>query len=283
MHNAAIGAVTIVDLAAGHIGEAHRLSLQEAWPHRVADWEFMLGFSEGIGALCDGKLVGTALLTPYGATGATCNMIIVDPSMRGIGLGRRLMERVLERAGGRECRLTATASGLPLYEKLGFAAAGEIGQYQGVVAPLAMPDGVSEAGPGDLAALIALDRAAIGLERGALLARLAAERPFLVLRDASGLRGSVSCRAFGRGALAGPLAARDDEAAGMLFQAALASHAGQFLRVDLTGPGMRHSAMIEAAGLVHAGGGVAMIRPGTVRCHAFGGAEIYALASQALC
>jgi len=276
-------AVTIVDLTAGYIGEAHRLSLREAWPHRVEDWAFMLDFSEGIGAVCDGKLVGTAMLTPYGATGATCNMIIVDPSMRGMGLGRRLMETVLDRAGERECRLTATASGLPLYEKLGFAAVGAIGQYQGVAGPLAMPGGVCEADRGDLAAVIALDRAASGLERGALLARLIAERPFLLLRDASGLRGYVSCRTFGRGALMGPLAARDDEAAGILLRAALAAHAGRFLRVDLTVAGMRHCAMIEAAGLAHAGGGVAMIRPGATGCDAPDGAAIYALASQALC
>ena len=49
-------------------------------------------------------------------------MIIVDESQRARGLGRHLTTAVMALAGERECRLTATSDGLPLYEKLFFVA-----------------------------------------------------------------------------------------------------------------------------------------------------------------
>jgi GNAT superfamily N-acetyltransferase len=52
--------------------------------------------------------VGTAFMTPFGDTCAAVNMIIVDQSVRGRGLGRRLTTAVIGLAGDRECRLTAT-------------------------------------------------------------------------------------------------------------------------------------------------------------------------------
>lgn len=273
--------ITIVDLGLADAAEAQRLSLQEAWPHRLEDWQFLLDISYGVGAICDGRLVGTAVLTPYGDLAATCNMIIVDPSMRGLGLGRRLVERLLQRAGNRECRLTATQSGLPLYEKLGFVATGEIRQHQGVVKATAPAGEVSEATAADLAGLIALDRAALGLDRSALMTKLIAEEPFLLLRDGHELRGFASCRPFGRGSILGPLIARDDEAFRTLLAAALSRHEGRFMRVDLTTAA--DITLVEAAGLVHVGGGIAMTRPGDIGAQPTVGARVYALASQALC
>lgn len=274
--------ITIVDLGPADAVEAQRLSQQEAWPHRLEDWQFLLQISRGFGAVCQGKLVGTALLTPYGDTAATCNMIIVDPAMRGLGVGRRLVEQLLDRAGGRECRLVATQSGLPLYEKLGFAATGEIRQYQGIVSAASIAVEVTEATHADLPKLIAFDAVAHGLDRSALMTLLIEERPFLLSRDQSGLRGFVSCRPFGRGHILGPLVARDDETFRRLLAASIARHDGQFLRVDLTDAAV-DVALVEAAGLVHVGGGIAMTRSGTQSATPSGTAHVYALASQALC
>ena len=58
-------------------------------------------------------------------------MIIVDAALRGRGLGRAVMEQIIDLAGPREMRLVATTDGLPLYEKLGFKADGRISQHQG--------------------------------------------------------------------------------------------------------------------------------------------------------
>ena len=53
-------------------------------------------------------------------------MVVVNAAMRGRGLGRKLMEEALARAGDRTCLLMATQQGLPLYGKLSFVAAGKI-------------------------------------------------------------------------------------------------------------------------------------------------------------
>ena len=76
--------------------------------------------------------MATILMTPYGEDAATINMVIVDAAIRGRGLGRKLMEEALARAGERTSYLVATQEGLPLYEKLGFVATGKIVQHQGV-------------------------------------------------------------------------------------------------------------------------------------------------------
>lgn len=275
--------ITIVDLGPADAIEAQRLSLQEAWPHRLEDWQFLLDISRGVGAICDGRLVGTALLTPYGETGATCNMIIVDPAMRGLGLGRKLVERLLEKAGDRECRLIATEAGLPLYEKLDFVATGKIRQHQGVVKAEPVSGDVTDATPDDLDDLIALDRTALGLDRSTLMAKLIERQPFLLLRDKAGLRGFASCRLFGRGHILGPLVARDDEAFKILLTASIARHDGKFLRVDLTDAASAEIAAVEAAGLAQVGGGVAMTRPGLRNADPVGDVRVYALAAQALC
>jgi GNAT superfamily N-acetyltransferase len=100
--------------------------------------------------------VGTAFMTPFGDTCAAVNMIIVDQSLRGRGLGRRLTTAVIGLAGDPECRLTATTDGLPLHEKLGFVATHQIVQHQGIAGRVGAPANVEWIGPEALPALTAL-------------------------------------------------------------------------------------------------------------------------------
>ncbi len=126
-----------------HLDGAVLLSREAGWPHRREDWELVLSVSEGIVALQDGRVVATTMMTPFGSDAAAINMVIVDAAMRGRGLGRRLMDAALEKAGARNCRLVATKEGLPLYEKLGFVAVGEIVQHQGKALKVEAPANVS--------------------------------------------------------------------------------------------------------------------------------------------
>ena len=87
--------LSLIRLGPEHIGAAHLLSVKENWPHRQDEWAMVLDLGTGFGLMTEGRLVGTAVLMPYGVDGATCNMIIVDDSMRGLGLGRRLMEALV--------------------------------------------------------------------------------------------------------------------------------------------------------------------------------------------
>ncbi|CUA87587.1 Acetyltransferase (GNAT) domain [Chelatococcus sambhunathii] len=278
-----------IDLAIfdeSHLDGAHVLSREANWPHRREDWAMVLSLSRGFVALEDGAVVGTAMMTPFGDTAATINMVIVAAAMRGCGLGRRLMDRALAAAGPLECRLIATAEGLPLYEKLGFRATHEIRQHQGVpdgIAAVAMPQSgrVAWAGAGDLAAIAALDRLALGMDRGPLLHLLAEAGRMAVLRAADGqVAGYGVLRPFGRGEVIGPVIAGSEEEAQALIAFLMAARPGAFLRVDT--PALTHlSPWLAACGLEEVGGGIAMCtgpaRPGpSAPCKPF------ALASQAL-
>lgn len=50
--------------------------------------------------------------------------LFVKPEASGQGLGRRLLQHGIERAGGGEVRLNATLNAMPFYERCGFIALG---------------------------------------------------------------------------------------------------------------------------------------------------------------
>lgn len=263
-----------------HLDDAVNLSRQAGWPHRREDWAMVLGLSSGIVAISGGKVVGTALVTRYGAGAATINMVIVDTALRGQGIGRSLMELGLQAGEGRELRLIATREGLPLYEKLGFRATDEILQHQGVLGEVQAAESVEWAAPDDGAVLAELDQAACGMDRGALIRLLEQQGRLAVLRRAGRPQGFAALRAFGRGEVAGPVVAADAADARALLRFLFAGRAGAFMRVDTTASrGL--APWLAAQGLAHAGGGIAMRRGGTDGGGA-GAVRTFALASQAL-
>ncbi|MCE7028854.1 GNAT family N-acetyltransferase [Jiella avicenniae] len=270
----------IFPFTADHLEAAVALSRREGWPHRPQDWALIAELSHGIVATEGGRVVGTAFCTPFGDGVAMLDMIIVDETMRGRGLGRRLVETVMQAAGERSLRLTATKAGLPLYAKLGFVEAGRILQHQGEVAAVPPPDGVEDAGPADREAIVALDRQAFGADRGALFGHLLAEGEAVVVRNDGRVAGFAVRRPFGRGEVVGPVVAQDEETARRLIAAHFARRQGAFLRVDTPaehGLGL----WLAAQGLAPAGGGVAMTR-GAPRSTERSTARTYALTSQAL-
>jgi GNAT superfamily N-acetyltransferase len=242
-----------------HLGEAVALSAQAGWPHRREDWALVLALSTGVVALEDGRVVGTAVTTLFGGDTATINMVIVDESMRGRGLGRKLMQTALEAADKRICFLIATEVGLPLYEKLGFVATGEIVQHQGVVSGVDAPDNVSWATPEDFAQFIVLDRLAAGHDRCELMRLLVERAQFAVVRTDGAVNAFAAIRAFGRGFAIGPVVASNDSEARALIGFLLSQHMGEFVRVD-THISTNLAKWLAQCGLVHVGGGISMRR-----------------------
>lgn len=153
--------ITLKTMTTEHLNDAVELSRHVGWPHRREDWELMQSLSQGVVVQEEERVVGTILMTPYGDDAATVNMVIVDAAMRGRGLGRKLMEEALARAGERTCYLVATQEGLPLYDKLGFVATGKIVQHQRPGASVDAPAHVSWGEDCDHARLVVLDRAAL--------------------------------------------------------------------------------------------------------------------------
>ncbi|MDD7973002.1 GNAT family N-acetyltransferase [Roseinatronobacter alkalisoli] len=264
--------VEIVPFTEQHMPGALALSQAEGWPHRHEDWALSLSVSQGVAAVGDGRVLGTALCSLHGPV-ATLNLIIVDAAMRGRGLGRQMMQRVIELAGDREMRLAATEEGKPLYRKLGFRDYDQIVQLQGV-ATAARPKQVVHAGAVDTGILAGMDSDASGMERAALLARIASNG---VTLSTDG--GFALLRSFGRGHVLGPVVARDATAARSLFAAGATRMAGQFLRIDVfESHGL--APYVESLGLSMVVGCTAMVH--SPRQRPASNYQTHALVSQAL-
>jgi GNAT superfamily N-acetyltransferase len=256
-------AIALVGFRSDHLNGAVRLSQQAGWPHRPEDWRMALALSEGCAAVSGhgNRVVGTALMTPYGSDVASINMVLVDASARRRGLGRKLVDEVLSLAGNRSPRLVATESGLPLYEKLGFRVSGAVVQHQGHVArSVAAPTGIRPARVDDIAAIDELDRAAYGADRGSLMSHLAGVGSLAVLERAGRPVGFSALRPFGRGEVIGPVVAADLDDAKALVSHFLAARSGAFLRID-TDATSGIGPWLAGIGLAHVGGGIAMHRP----------------------
>ncbi|WP_037255420.1 GNAT family N-acetyltransferase [Rhodovibrio salinarum] len=271
--------ITLAPFEVGHLDTALTLSQQVGWPHRIEDWELIRILSRGWVALEGAQVVGTAFLTPYGPTLGAANMIIVDERMRGRGVGRRLMDALLEAREGRTLQLVATEAGRPLYERLGFRPLVRIAQYQGTVGQVRAPGGVEPADQHDLSELVDLDHAASGGMRSALLSALIDQGPAAVIRRAGRIAAFGFRRPFGRGHVVGPIIASHIEDTQALTAHHLAACPGAFARIDVPEPTQMGS-WLEETGLLHAGGGLMMRLPG----HPLPSTEatVHALTSQAL-
>lgn len=218
------------------------------------DWALHLRLGRGFGARDgDGSLLGTAIWWDWDGKLATLGLVVVRPDCQGRGIGRMLMRAILAETGERTVGLVATNAGLKLYQDCGFVVSGGIVQCQGTVAGSAAspPKGVlvREAGLGDRTALYALDAAAVGARRPALLdAVLDAGLPALLAERGGRLVGGALLRPAGRGTTVGPLIADSEDVARALADAAL-DRIGGFARLDVPASAERLVAHLESRGL----------------------------------
>jgi len=130
---------------------------------------------EVVVAEAGGELVGVAAGAVFGATGWVGGVAVV-PAARRAGLGGALTGAVVEflEAGGvATVLLHATALGRPVYERLGFVAEAAYLTLAGPTRPRTVLDPPVRAGrAADLEAVLALDLAATGEDRGRLLTAL---------------------------------------------------------------------------------------------------------------
>ena len=241
---------------------AHGLSRQQGWPHRIEDWQFLLARGEGVVAERAGAVIGTAMGMPDDGDAATIGMVIVAPDCQGAGIGRRVMEAVMDRLGARRLQLVATEAGMPLYRKMGFVRTGAIDQQQGVVASVTEAErwpeeSVRPVDAADEPVLAALDRAATGCARASLLGALRQEGRGVVIERAGQPTGFAFLRPFGLGDAIGPVVAGNERTARLLVSHLLATNRGRFTRLDTT-TDMGLSDWVAGAGLARVGGGTVM-------------------------
>lgn len=271
------GGVVLDDLRPSDLGEAHAITRALSWPHRLEDWERMLALGEGVAVRGeDGSLAGTGIAWPWGEGAATVGLILVREAYQRRGLGRSIMDELTRRLPGRVLRLSATKAGLRLYESLGFAGVGTVRQLQGEARARGLADGLRLAQARDDEAIVALDAASFGWERGRLIRMLVETGQGVVIERGGAVTGFGFRRAFGRGNLIGPIVAANDQDARALFDALLADG---FNRIDIADVAAGLIPAIEAAGMMPAGAVVSMTNGPWPEPR--GAARLYALSSQA--
>jgi GNAT superfamily N-acetyltransferase len=266
------------DLHTRDVPVLHALSGAVGWPHSAQDWLMLLSLGEGLAACApDGAILGTAMRWHWSADCANVGMVLVAQAHQGKGLGRRLMQTLLAAEPAKAVTLNATQAGLGLYERLGFRPIGMVCQHQGIVDAPRAPSPLRLARTSDLPALVALDQAAFGASRAALIETLIAQGEIRVVERNNTLRGFAVRRAFGHGDAIGPLVAETEDDAIALVAALLRPG---FQRIDVPAAATRLAAWLSQAGLVAVDTVTAMTRGDWPR--ATGTVRRFALASQAL-
>jgi predicted N-acetyltransferase YhbS len=279
-----VAQIVLRDMTGEDIHAAAELSFEQQWPHREEDWTLFLSLGEGIVAEMDGKVVGTIMGWRFGENFATLGMVIVTNAVQGRGLGRQLMEAMLQRLEGRTVLLNATAEGLPLYRKLGFVELGTVCQHQAsapVVPLVELRPGerVRPMGAADGEALEQLYAQATGMDRKALLDALLSDSSAVVLCREHEQTGFALLRRFGRGWAIAPVIAPDLGGAKALITHWLGTQTGSFCRIDIAeesglGPWLEDLGLPEVGRVTRMALGPAPV-PGDA-------AATFALAAQAL-
>jgi ribosomal protein S18 acetylase RimI-like enzyme len=255
--------VRLTALRADHLPQGLALSRALNWPYREEDWRFAAALGHGIVAEVDGQARATALWWPYGENHGSIGMIIVDPALQGQGLGRALMNALLQQAANRTLILNSTEEGLRLYIGLGFVPYGQIFQHQAILHR--DPDAVTTDGelrparPDEHDRIVALDHAASGMDRARLIHALLQVGAVDVLELRGEVIGYACCRRFGHGVVIGPVVAPAQQDAMALISLIAKRHVGQFVRIDIPeSSGL--SAWLNSIGLPQVGHVVSMVR-----------------------
>lgn len=132
----------------------------------------------------------------------------------------------------------------------------------------------------DLPALAALDAAALGYARDALMAALAAAGEIAVLRADDQITRFAICRRFGRGHVIGPVIAHSTDQARRLAAYWLARRVGEIVRIDVPGEHPELASWLAEQGLPRGGESPIMMRGDAPA--PTGAERRYALVSQAM-
>ncbi|GAB3652007.1 GNAT family N-acetyltransferase [Actinocorallia lasiicapitis] len=207
----------IRELARAELPLCQDLAESRDWGREDAKWDllFAVGTVYGIPAPDGDGLAAMAVGTRYGTTATAVSMVVTAARYERRGLGGRLMRHIMDTSGTDSHVLTATPYGRPLYERLGFRSIAPITAHFG--SPSFTETGLSRpATPADLPAIIALDTAATGTPRTALLTTLFESHAltFRVVDAPDGtLLGSAGAWRYENHTLLGPLSADRPETA----------------------------------------------------------------------
>lgn len=251
--------VTIRPLREADIPFAMEVKNSAGWNQTDADWRGYIEYEpEGCFlAEVDGRPAGTATTIRYADRFGWIGMVLVHPEARRLGIGTRLLRQAIEylqRRGVKCVKLDATPMGRQVYVPLGFKDEYELSRYEGMapddVAPTsALVQFMTER---DLPELVALDAAAFGAERRAVLRSMAARNPeFCFVRrgaDRFDVSGYLIARQGQNAVQIGPWLAHDAAGADELFRAFLRRVPGRRVFVDVPHPNPAALALVKRHG-----------------------------------
>ncbi|MGW1025580.1 GNAT family N-acetyltransferase [Streptomyces sp. NPDC002577] len=224
------------------------LSQDRGWPREEHKWRLLLTAGTGYGIDDpEGGLVSACVVTEYGPRArpdlAAVGMVLVAERHSRKGVGRRLMQHVIARAGATPLTLHATSAGRPLYEELGFKSLGQAQMVQGRFQPGGPPPTVATrpAVAEDLPGILRLDGEVFGTDRTHVITRLPAFADQLRVAEQDGeIVGYAAVWPNMATHVVGPLIARDTETAKALVTS-LAAGTDRLLRTDID---VRHEELL---------------------------------------
>jgi len=231
--------ISIREMTSEDIGAGLRLCRASGWNQTESDWAFFLK-TAAHGALVaeeNGRVIGTTATLPYGPF-TWISMVLVDPSARGRGVARALLQHALGLVDSHAVpRLDATPSGEPVYRALGFVSEARLARWSldAASSRIARPTGPRPLDPRDWTAVHEMDRRTFGASRATLLERLADEAPAYarVLFDKGVLVGYLFGRHGHTREQLGPLIADSDDTAVALLRSCLAEHPDRAFYIDV--------------------------------------------------
>ncbi len=227
---AASEALSLVALTLADVPGGLALSGAVGWNQTVDDWALFIEQGHAIGfRTASGTLIASAAAIVYSGGLGWISMVLVAHDWRHRGLASLLMESCIKRL--QETHVTpvldATPAGEPVYRHLGFRSGFDLERWQGTSESSTPAENVRvrSAGAADLDAIAALDQAANGVGRRALLQNFFGRhntRAWMA-HDRSGF---LLARAGRRATQLGPLVAKDAAAAIDLLSSAVQAIAG---------------------------------------------------------
>ncbi|MDP1993471.1 MAG: GNAT family N-acetyltransferase [Syntrophales bacterium] len=210
------------------------------WNQRPADWARLIALEPNgcFIARCDGRDVGTVTTTGYEKRFAWVGMFLVHPEIRRMGIGTRLLMHgieYLEKKGITAVRLDATATGKPLYKKIGFVEEYLLERRQGIGESTGfLPD--LQISPDAIDDLCAYDAPVFGADRSRVLRHLAVEsvvHPGVAFDSSGEIRGYIMVRRGSNRHYIGPWVADHADVARCLWRWALSRIPGEPFFVDV--------------------------------------------------